>query len=90
MANKITFGQIHRLLGELGFVQVPTTKPNVFFEHKPSDTQFFFRAHRASEPVDAMTLSVVRKFLDEKGLLDRTEFEDALHQANGAAKGKPK
>jgi hypothetical protein len=64
----------------------------VVLEHKQSDTQLFFRAHRLSEPVDAMTLSVVRKMLDEKGLLERDAFESALHHAsiNGAAGVNPK
>lgn len=92
MAKKTTFGEIHRLLGELGFVQMPAKKPAVLFEHKASDTFFIFRPHRLTEPADAMTLSVVRKMLDEKGLLNREEFEDALHQAsaNGVVKDKPK
>lgn len=87
--TKFTFGEIHQLLGGLGFVQVPAKKPGVIFE-RDADTFFIFRPHRPSDPVDAMTVSVVRKFLDEKGLLERDDFEDALHQAsaNGVAKGK--
>ena len=69
VADKVTFGEIRQLLNELGFVQIPARRPAVLYEHKESDTLLIFRPHRLNEPVDAVTLAVVRKFLDEKGLL---------------------
>lgn len=82
MTAKVTFGQIHRLLGRLGFVRTPVEGPHVLFEHKPSGALLVFRPHRLSERVDAMTLSIVQKTLDEYGLLDRDEFEEALRKAS--------
>jgi hypothetical protein len=76
--NNATFGDLHRLLKGLGFVQVPANGPYILFEHKPSDTLLPFRQHRPDEQVDAMNLAVVRKMLDERGLLERDDFESAL------------
>jgi hypothetical protein len=92
VANKVTFGEIHRLLDGLGFVQIPARRPAVLFEHKPSDTLLIFRPHRPGEQADAVTVSVVRKMLDEKGLLDREDFDEALREAsaNGKADSRRK
>jgi hypothetical protein len=71
-------------------VQTPVEGKHVVFEHKPSDTQLFFRPHRLNERADPMTLAIVRRALDQRGLLERDEFESALRaaSANGKAKAK--
>ncbi len=92
MADKLTFGTVHRLLSDLGFVRTTGTKPrpHVLFEHKPSDTVLVIRPHSDDEPVDRMTLAVVRKWLDEKGLLEGSAFEDALREAAADGKARTK
>ncbi len=88
MTKKITFDTVHRLLDRLGFVQIPAQKSAILFEHKASDTLLVFRPHKRRESIDPVTLSVVRKMLDEKGLLNREEFDEVLHGGlvNGSAK----
>jgi len=88
MAKKVTFGQVRRLLDELGFEKMPHKEPHVVYEHKPSDTLLFFRPHRLREDVDPMTLSIVRKTLDWKGFLEEDKFDAALRKA--PANGRPK
>jgi hypothetical protein len=90
VAEKITFDSVHRLLDGLGFVQIPARKSAVLFEHKASETLLVFRPHKGEESIDPVTLSVVRKMLDEKGLLDREDFDEALHgvSLNGSVKTK--
>jgi hypothetical protein len=88
VAEKINFDTVHRLLDELGFVQIPARESAVLFQHKASDTLLVFRPNKGGESIDPVTLSVVRKMLDEKGLLDRDEFDEVLHgtSLNGLAK----
>ena len=89
MTKKVTFGDIHRLLEELGFVQTTVKGKHVVFTHKPSDTLLIFRPHRRNERADPMTLAMVRMSLDQRGFLERDEFERALREGP-AAKAKPK
>ena len=88
--RKVTFGDIRRLLSEYGFVQPPGDGKAVVFEHKPTNTLLFFRPHRLKERADAFCLAMVQKMLDERGILERDEFEDALRQASADGTSKAK
>ncbi len=90
MTERITFGDVHHLLGEFGFEQTPVKGSHVLFEHKPSGTVVAFRPHRRNERIDPMTLAIVRSVLVENGFLEREDFETALREAsaNGRARAK--
>ena len=88
--RKVTFGDIRRLLSEYGFVQLPGDGKAVVFEHKRTNTLLFFRPHRLKERADAFYLAMVEKMLDERAILERDEFEDALRQASPEATSKSK
>lgn len=83
MTDQITFDQVQRLLGKVGFVRTPVKGTHVLYEHKRTGTLLAFRPHRDTESVDPMTLSIVRKTLDENGFLESDVFEQALLGANG-------
>ncbi len=80
MHPKTTFGDIHRLLTEFGFVRTPANGPFVLFEHAESGALQAFRAHRVNEIVDPMTMASVRKTLNGFGFLEENEFEGALSE----------
>ncbi len=95
MMNKITFGDLHRLLGQFGFKQKEVEGPYgpyIVFEHEPTGALQAFRAHRTTERVDPMTLAAVRVMLVGNGFLNRDEFEGALREAsaNGTPRAKRK
>ena len=90
MADKVTFGDVHRLLARFDFVRVPVEGKHVFFEHKSSNTLVAFRPHRTTELVDAMTLAAVRKTLVGNGFLERDAFPEALQEARAGRKTKDK
>ncbi len=93
MIKPVTFGDLHRLLGDLGFKQRQVAGPYgpyVVFEHEPTGALQAFRAHRPAERVDPMTLAAVRMTLVGNGFLERDEFEPALREANGKPKARRK
>jgi hypothetical protein len=90
MTKKITFGDLHRLLIENGFEQTSVNGPYVVFEHDASGALQAFRAHRATELVDPMTLASVRKTLLGFGFMDEDEFEQTVQEAAAQRKVKAK
>lgn len=74
MNKHIRFEALRQLLNNLGFAE-RTKNSTLIFEHTPSETHLFFHAYQPQEQVDLEKLYVVRKFLDEKGLMDRDAFE---------------
>lgn len=73
--SHITFATLRSFLEELGFSERKGNGSSIIFEHKPSQTVLFFRIYQSLEKVDQTDLVVVRRFLDEKGLMERDEFE---------------
>jgi hypothetical protein len=76
----VPFPDLQRVLEGLGFVRKKVGGPQVLFEHGPSDTWFLFRAYKPQDKVTDADLIVVRKILDEKGLLEPEALEELLHQ----------
>ena len=77
--NAFTFGDLDKLLADLAFTRLVVRGSHVTYEH-PSGALLMFPPHRASEKVDPKTEIVVRKTLDEFGLMEREQFEDLWHK----------
>jgi predicted RNA binding protein YcfA (HicA-like mRNA interferase family) len=77
--NSFTFGELDRILGDLDFTRIIVRGSHVAYEH-PSGALLMFPPHRAHEKVDQQTLIVVRKTLDEFGLMERSQFETLAHR----------
>lgn len=90
MTEKITFGDLRRLLTDCDFAQVPADGPYVVYKHETSGALQAFRAHRPAERVDPMTLASVRKTLVGFGFLEEAEFESAVREASVERKTKAK
>jgi hypothetical protein len=77
MDERVTYGRLRKLLVELGFKEnrVPG---GVSFKHDTSDTVFLFRPYRVADRVQPAEVFLVRKMLDEKGLLEPDSFEMLL------------
>jgi predicted RNA binding protein YcfA (HicA-like mRNA interferase family) len=78
-SNSFTFGDLDRLLGELDFTKIIVRGSHVAYEH-PSGALLMFPPHRANEKIDQKTEIVVRKVLDEFGLMEREQFENLAHK----------
>jgi hypothetical protein len=90
MAEKITFGDLRRVLTDSGFVQTPANGPYVVYKHDASGALQAFRAHRAAGLADPMTLASVRKTLVEFGFMTEEEFRAALLEAAAERKATSK
>jgi predicted RNA binding protein YcfA (HicA-like mRNA interferase family) len=77
--NAFTFGDLDRLLGDLDFSRILVRGSHVAYEHS-GGALLMFPPHRANEKVDPKTLLVVRKTLDEFGLMERERFESLAHK----------
>lgn len=74
-----TFGDLRKALLEIGF-QMTAAASHVLFEHGPARARLILQPFEEAERVDAATLAVVRRNLDERGILGRDRFEDWLRQ----------
>ena len=90
MAEKITFGDLRRLLEACGFDRTPTDGPYVVYQHRAAGAVQAFRAHRASELADPMTLASVRKTLVGFGVMEEEKFEEAVRETAAERKAKAK
>lgn len=79
MSRKITFGELSRLLEGMDFERVilPT---HVLFDHLASDTKVILRTYQTREIVSPIDLAVVRKTLDERGLMGIDSFEHFMRK----------
>lgn len=79
MTRKITFAELSRLLESMDFTRIaqPT---HVLFEHAASDAKMVLRPYQQREVVDAADLAVVRRTLDERGLMPADSFEHFMRR----------
>jgi hypothetical protein len=63
------------MLLNLGFKEVPVTKPYIGFQHAEPDLLIVLSPHRSNSLVAPHHLVYVRMMLDGKGLMDAEEFE---------------
>jgi predicted RNA binding protein YcfA (HicA-like mRNA interferase family) len=80
--NSFTFGDLERILGNLDFTKIVVKGSHVSYEH-PSGALLMLPPHRVNEQVDEKTTIVVRRTLDEFGLMERKQFESLSHK-NGS------
>jgi predicted RNA binding protein YcfA (HicA-like mRNA interferase family) len=79
MSNpRITFGQLRRLLIDMGFTETVTPKSHVFFAHERSGAEVALPIYRSNRIVLPHHLSTVRVMLDAKGLMDEDDFDEAV------------
>jgi hypothetical protein len=72
---RFKFAGLRQILSDLGFKQVPVTKPYVGFQHDDSDTLIVLPSYRSNSPVAPHHLVQVRITLDAKGLMAAEEFD---------------
>lgn len=78
--RKVTFQDLMGILSQLGFEQQSSPERIEFYDRR-SKTLFPFRPHEPDERVSDFNLVMVRKILDERGLLEAREFDSLLSKA---------
>ena len=79
MTRKITFGELCRLLEGMDFERV-SQPTHTLFEHPASDTKVVLRPYQARDAVNPTDLAVVRKTLDERGLMPADSLEHLMRR----------
>jgi hypothetical protein len=79
MKNDINYGELRKLLLELGFSE-SVVKEGIVFRHEPSDTMFVFRLYRPTDAVASYNLIEVKSMLDARGLMTAETFDDQFRK----------
>jgi hypothetical protein len=79
MTRKITFAELSRLLEGMDFERI-TQPTHVLFEHAACDAKVVLRPYQPREVVNETDLAVVRKTLDERGLMAAESFEHFMRK----------
>jgi hypothetical protein len=80
VAKAITFTHLEQFLRGLGFQVNAVPKSHVAFEHSPTGALILLRPYRAEEDVSPRDLALVRRVLDENGIVDRERFDSLLNE----------
>jgi hypothetical protein len=72
---RFKFSSLRHMLLELGFKEVPVTKPYIGFQHDESDLLIALPSYRSNSLVAPHHLIYVRMMLDGKGLMAAEEFD---------------
>jgi hypothetical protein len=79
MSNpRITFGQLRRLLLDMGFIETVTPKSHVFFARQTSGAEIALPIYRSNRIVFPHHLVSIRIMLDAKGLMEGDAFDDVV------------
>ncbi len=79
MTRKITFADLCRLLEGMDFERI-SQPTHVLFEHPASESMIVLRPYQSREIVQDIDLAVVRKTLDERGLMPAESFEHFMRR----------
>ncbi len=76
----VTYRDIECVLAELGFDRLQSTGDHRAFRHEESDTLIVLPGWPADNELDAIHRAVVRRMLDERGVIDGDAFDSLLAQ----------
>lgn len=79
---RITFGQLRRLLLEMGFGETVVPKSHVFFAHQPSGAEFALPVYRSNRIVRPHHVATVRTTLDATGMIGADDFNALVASAS--------
>ena len=72
---RFKFSSLRQMLFDLGFKEVPVTKPYIGFQHDQSDLLIVLPSYRGNSQVAPHHLVYVRIMLDGKGLMDAAVYD---------------
>lgn len=80
MTEPIPFAALHRFLTELGFVPRSVAGSHTVYDHAATGCQLVYPEYRDTDVVLGRHLTATRRFLDEFGLVEASQFENRLRQ----------
>lgn len=79
--NNVCFADFERLLLKVGFHRAPTVGPQMFYKYFDSDTWILLPFYAPDAKVRLIHLVAARRLLDERGLLEESDFDRLLADA---------
>jgi predicted RNA binding protein YcfA (HicA-like mRNA interferase family) len=80
MNKTVAFATLDSFLRRLGFTATTVAGSHLRYEHAPSGTVLVLREYHPTDPVTWADLTVVRRFLLERGLVEEEAFERLLQE----------
>jgi hypothetical protein len=80
MNKTIAFTTLDHFLRGLGFTAATVPGSHVRYDHAPSATVLVFREYGPAESVSWSDLTVARRFLVERGLIEEGAFERLMQE----------
>lgn len=77
--SDISFDEFREFLKVLGFREISEDKPRLRFDH-PAGPVLLFRLYKATEKVNARDIVVVRRQLEDQGVIAATDFDRLLQK----------
>jgi hypothetical protein len=75
MRETITFTDVHKLLGKLGFETLVNDRGNKVFRYPNTDVMIILPAYQPNEAVPLHHLLMIRHTLDSHGLMGTAAFD---------------
>lgn len=79
MTEPITFGQMCRVLDELGFRRTAGPKGHTILRHESSGTVLYYPPHQLNDRMPASYMVGTRKLLIDHGVVSAEQLEQLLH-----------
>ena len=78
--TECTFGYLRDLLLGLGFHMQSVAGPSLLFELRGAGIRLVMEPFEEADLVDRSTLAIVRRNLDERGVMPRSRFDELLQK----------
>jgi predicted RNA binding protein YcfA (HicA-like mRNA interferase family) len=90
MNKRIRYGDLFQFLRGLGFVRARVEGSHLTYQHPSSGTLFVFPDVAEEQDAASYHLAVVRRHLDENGVLAGDEFDRWLMRTTEQVNGSPR
>jgi hypothetical protein len=87
--ESVTFEQLDRVLGQLGFSRRVAPPKRIWYEHASSGTVIVLPDQKLGEPVRSPDWNAARVHLIEKGLVNEDRLDQMLSLTSDAGKASP-
>jgi predicted RNA binding protein YcfA (HicA-like mRNA interferase family) len=85
MSKPTTFAHLQGFLQGLGFQSKLIPGSHLYFQHPECGALIVLRLYRSEEEVSITDLALVRRVLDDYGIVDRERFDQLLQEKSLAS-----
>ena len=82
--NRTTFGQLDKVLRDLGFERKVVRGTGISYRHPTTDSLLLVKPHKPADVVPQYVMVATRLQLDRQGVVEATDFEEMLKNTAAA------